>query len=179
MVRKDDQGHHCQRHHQAATKHAVVSMPALREITWRVASTKEEDHTDQDEEDPSQRVEIEPVAKSSDSRLLEGSDREYEVDETAERQGPGPPAVRWHGERHDRPGEGKTHQRLCHASLLQSGEVVARRGRKLAVDMVDDDPHDEHAHEQVEEHANLDDQGHRIHQQQPEDEYSVLQYQVA
>src|SRR5215470_153381 len=46
-------------------------------------------------------------------------------------------------------------------SLLERGEPRGVDGRELAADVLDDDPHDEDGDDEVEEDANLDEEGHR------------------
>src|SRR5512139_3470417 len=64
-------------------------------------------------------------------------------------------------------------------SFLEGGELLGVERRELAVDLVDDDPHDEHADQQVEQHAGFNHQRQRLGQQNAEDEDAVLQNQVA
>src|SRR5512140_1224394 len=65
------------------------------------------------------------------------------------------------------------------ASVLQVREEIGVERRELALNVVQDDPHDEDAGEEVEQDPSLDEKGHRLDEQEAEDEDPVLQQQIA
>ena len=109
------------------------------------------------------------------ARPEDGRRDQAEVPQRPHGQEPGPPAVRRHGERHRRHHQGKQDQQVDHRLFLQLRQVLRADRGELAADVVDDDAHHEHAGEQVEQHADLDEERHRLQQQQAEQEDPVLQ----
>src|SRR5206468_1498656 len=78
-----------------------------------------------------------------------------------------------------RPPTAGTIARPARGSLLQGRKVRRTCRRKLQTDTVDDNPHHEHRDEQVQQHSNLNQERHRLQQQEAEYENPVLEHQVA
>src|SRR5262245_16846752 len=74
---------------------------------------------------------------------------------------------------------GASTTRTSTSLLLQRAQPRDVGRAELAADVVDDDAHHEDRDEQVEQHADLDEERHGIEQREPHDEDAVLEDQVA
>src|SRR5262249_9268693 len=91
---------------------------------------------------------------------------------------PRAPAVGWHDESHRRHNQWNQDQPVNHRLFLQLLQVFRANRGKFQADMVDEYAHDEYAREQIEQHADLNEERQRSQQENSKKKYPILQKEI-
>src|SRR5579883_1933213 len=191
MVGEYHQGHHRQYHEQVGAEDAVGTIEPDGQVSRRIESAEKKKDREQAEYHFAQRVESQPALHPPEGFLLSRREDRHrgqpQVHQRPHRQQPRPPTVRRQGKRRGCHRQGEQDQNVKHwfflglrlSLLFQLSQVLGADRRDLAANVMDDDAHHEHAGEQIEQYANLDEKRHRFQKQHSKQEDAVLQQQIA
>ncbi len=167
MLGVGDQAHAAESGQHAGAESAIGALDPVAQIARRVDRAGQEKNADQRQQQAARGVEAQPPGARRAGRRGRYGER---------RSGR-------HGVRHGRPGqqartpdlgrgqehrdghrERQEHREGWNRLLLEQRQSPRVERRELAVDVVDDDAEHEDADEEVEQHADLDQEGHRLDQ---------------